>query len=204
MSGHPARNTNSPSCGGGDALASAGGINSSGPNNNIGFYMANWPAEILSDEAWLIALASTLAHELLHIIDRDYLVDIKCEHDPAGTATIFAASVPWDAKLSTETTFSEHVRNDWCQSVTTWRQSVTQCYFLPAEEIIPFRRRTVSRIIARKGRPHSGSRTREMVRVGFRLGGEDVRSIYEPRRRGFLRRLRRTERSDTTRGEVST
>ena len=90
--------------GNGPALASAGGTN----NNSVSFYMANWPEAIFSHPRRLIALGNTLAHELLHIIDRDYLLDIECEHDPLDMPTIFGAG-PW---LETEITFSEHVRND--------------------------------------------------------------------------------------------
>ena len=60
----------------------------------------------------LIAMSNTLAHELMHVIDRRYLPNITCEHDPGGTPTLYAAGgVALWAKTSAETTFSEHVRD---------------------------------------------------------------------------------------------
>ena len=54
--------------------------------------MGNW--EHWQADEKLIAMSNTLAHELMHVIDRRYLPNIECEHE-----------------ISTEITFSEHVRD---------------------------------------------------------------------------------------------
>ena len=78
--------------------------------SRVMFFMANWGPWWRRDEQ-LIALSNTLAHELMHVIDFRYLPNIECEHDPADVPTIYADGVPWEAKISAETTFSEHVRD---------------------------------------------------------------------------------------------